>query len=150
MPPAVRPIARDDKPAWLGLWRGYLAFYRSDLPDAVTDVTFERFLDPAEPVHALIAEADGAMVGFASYLFHRSTWSVSTYCYLEDLFTDPAARGRGAAGALIEAVADAAAGAGASKLYWQTHEANARARALYDRLAANEGFIVYARNLGAR
>ncbi len=87
------------------------------------------------------------MVGFTICLFHLSSWGRTSYCYLEDLFTAEAARGKGVAAALIEAVAADAQAKGASKLYWQTHVTNTRARALYDRVAENEGFIVYSRTL---
>jgi GNAT superfamily N-acetyltransferase len=92
-----------------------------------------------------VAELDGRLVGFAHYLFHPSTWSETGYCYLEDLFTAPEARGRGVGRALIEAVAAAEAGAGATRLYWHTQEFNADGRALYDTLARRTSFIVYER-----
>ena len=45
--------------------------------------------------------------------------------------------------ALIEAVYVRAAQAGAARVYWQTHESNATAQRLYDRVAERSGFIVY-------
>jgi GNAT superfamily N-acetyltransferase len=144
---AIRPLAEKDFEAWLPLWQGYLTFYKASLGDAQTRLTWKRIHDPAEPMHALGAFLGDAMVGFTVYLFHLSSWGATSYCYLEDLFTAEAARGKGAAGALIEAVAEAARAKGASKLYWQTHVTNTQAQALYDRVAENEGFIVYSRGL---
>ena len=115
------------------------------LEPEVTELTWTRLLDQDQQPHGLVAELDGRLVGFAHYLFHPSTWSASSYCYLEDLFTAPEARGRGVGRALIEAVAAAAAAAGASRLYWQTQEFNAEGRALYDTLARRTSFIVYER-----
>jgi len=106
-----------------------------------------RFFDPAEPVHALVAEREGALLGLAHYLFHRSTIMIGPTCYLQDLFTAEQARGQGIGRALVEAVAERAQAAGASRLYWQTHETNLTARALYDRIAERSGFIVYRKNL---
>jgi GNAT superfamily N-acetyltransferase len=95
----------------------------------------------------LVAEDGEALIGIVHYLFHRSTWMLGPNCYLQDLFTADAARGRGVAGALIEAVCEAAAAAGASRVYWNTHETNAVARSLYDKVATRSGFIQYRREL---
>jgi GNAT superfamily N-acetyltransferase len=139
----VRPLVAADRPVWDGLWAGYLAFYETDLDPAVTEVTWARLLDPDEAMGALVAEVDGEVAGLCHHLFHRSTWAVGPYCYLEDLFVAPEARGSGAGRALIEATAEVARAAGAEKLYWQTHTANATARALYDRVARHAGHLVY-------
>jgi GNAT superfamily N-acetyltransferase len=143
----LREITADDFVRWLPLWEGYNAFYgRSGptaLPAAVTRATWERFLDSKESMHALVAESDGALVGIAHYLFHRSTTSSADVCYLQDLFTDPSVRGRGIGEALVRAVQARAKASGAARLYWHTHESNATARKLYDRLAERSGFIVY-------
>ncbi len=141
----VRPPRPEDRPAWEKLWQGYLRFYRSRLDPDVTELAWTRLLDPGAQPHGLVAELDGNLVGFAHYLFHPSTWSRTSYCYLEDLFTAPEARGQGVGRALIEAVAVAAQAAGASRLYWHTQEFNAEGRALYDTLARRTSFIVYER-----
>jgi len=143
----VRSVVADDYDRWKPLWDGYNAFYgrsgETALPDPVTRTTWARFLDDAEPMHALVAVHGDELVGTAHYLFHRSTIDVHPVCYLQDLFTDPAARGAGIGRALIEAVAARAAEAGSGQLYWRTHESNATARRLYDQMAANTGFLVY-------
>ncbi|MEU4130025.1 GNAT family N-acetyltransferase [Streptomyces wuyuanensis] len=144
----VRPLSPGERRDWEPLWQAYLDFYEHTLAPDVTDLTWARFADPAEPVRGLGAWADGGLAGICHYVLHRSTWAAGTYCYLEDLFTAPAARGRGVGRALIEAAAAAAREAGAEKLYWQTHRDNATARALYDRVARHEGFLVYERPLG--
>ena len=144
----VRPLLRTDLSQWLPLWEGYNHFYGlvgdAALPEAVTQATWERFFDAAEPMHALVAERDGHLLGLAHYLFHRSTARISLHCYLEDLFTLPPARGQGVGHALIQAVVQAAKDAGSSRVYWHTQHHNAQARALYDKVAAHQGFIVYA------
>jgi GNAT superfamily N-acetyltransferase len=139
----IRPLALKDRAQWLPLWQGYLAFYKASVADEVTDLSFARFFNEAEPVHALIAERDGKMVGIVHYIFHRSTWTEGPYCYLQDLFTAEHARGGGVGRKLIEAVYDRAREQGASRVYWLTQEGNATARALYDKLAERSGFIQY-------
>jgi GNAT superfamily N-acetyltransferase len=145
----IRPIEPADQPGWGSLWAGYLAFYETDLPDEVSALTWRRLLDANEPMGGLAAvdAASGELVGICHHVLHRSTWSPTTYCYLEDLFVAPDRRGEGTAGALIEATATTALDAGATKLYWQTHRTNDRARALYDRVASHAGFLVYERDL---
>ena len=151
IPIAVRPAAHTDFEAWKVLWDGYNAFYGRDgptaLPIEVTQATWARFFDANEPVHALVAERSGTLLGIAHYLFHRSTIQVAPTCYLQDLFTVEAARGQGVGRALIEAVCDRARAAGAGRVYWQTHETNATAMRLYDSVAERSGFVVYRKPL---
>ncbi len=143
----VRAVSREDFDAWKVLWDGYNAFYgRKDatrLPGAVTEMTWSRLFDSYEPVHALVAERAGALVGLAHFLFHRSTIQIAPVCYLNDLFTAEAARGGGVARALIEEVYRRAADAGAGRVYWLTHETNTTAMKLYDQVAEKSGFLVY-------
>lgn len=142
---SVRPLAPADRPAWDDLWRGYCAFYEADLAPEVTEITWARFFDPAEPMAALVADDGARLVGLVHVVFHPSTWIAATTCYLEDLFVAEAGRGRGTGRALIEAAAALARAHGAERLYWLTHETNTTARALYDRLADRTGFIHYSR-----
>ncbi|WP_374525058.1 N-acetyltransferase family protein [Sphingopyxis sp.] len=143
----VRPVARADHDRWLPLWDGYNAFYgRSGgtaLAPDITAATWERFFDPYEPMFALVAEQDDALLGLTHYLLHRSTTSLLPSLYLQDLFTSAGARGTGVGRALIEAVYDAARAQGLPRVYWQTHETNATAMQLYDRIAEKSGFLVY-------
>lgn len=148
---AIRLVTADDFAAWKPLWDGYNAFYgrsgATALPEEFTRVAWSRFLDPAEPMHALVAERDGQLLGLVHYLFHRSTTNPANSCYLQDLFTVPEARGLGVGRALIEAVYAKAREAGAARVYWQTHETNATAMQLYDKLAEKSGFLVYRKPL---
>jgi GNAT superfamily N-acetyltransferase len=143
--PLVRAPRAEDRPSWEALWQGYLRFYRARLDPGVTATTWARLLDPAEQPHGLVAEHEGRLVGLATWLFHRSSWSLTHCCYLEDLFVAPEARGQGAGRRLIEAVYAAADAAGASSVYWQTQEFNVDGRALYDTLARRTSFIIYRR-----
>jgi GNAT superfamily N-acetyltransferase len=148
---AIRSVTGDDFSRWKPLWDGYNAFYGREgataLRAEVTETTWGRFLNPAEPMHAIVAERQGELLGLAHYLFHRNTILVAPICYLQDLYTIPAARGEGVGRALIEAVYDAARAAGSSRVYWQTHETNSMAMRLYDKVAEKSGFVVYRRAL---
>jgi GNAT superfamily N-acetyltransferase len=139
----IRPVGMDERADWQPLWKGYLDFYETALPEQVYDTTWARLHDPNEPMHLLGGYAGGRLSGIVHFLYHRSCWTVGDYCYLQDLFVAKEARGRGLGRALIEAVYDRALTAGASRVYWLTHESNATARALYDTLADRPGFIQY-------
>ena len=143
----IRPVSRSDFDRWLPLWEGYNAFYgrsgETALAPEITRTTWARFFDAYEPVHALVAESGKQLVGLVHYLFHRSTTAIAPVCYLQDLFTNAAARGQGIGGALISEVCEEARKAGVSRVYWQTHETNRIAQTLYDKVAERSGFIVY-------
>ena len=139
----LRAIERQDRTQWEPLWRAYLDFYRAEWSDEVADATFMRIFDPLEPVHALVAERGSELIGFAHYLFQRSTWLVNSQCYLQDLYVGEAARGGGVGRALIAAVVEAAKEEGAARVFWNTHETNTVARRLYDEVAERSGFVQY-------
>jgi GNAT superfamily N-acetyltransferase len=139
----IRPVGEDEREVWNPLWAAYLTFYKTALTQEIADLTWTRLHDPDEPMFALGGYLDGELMGIAHYLFHRSTWATHRYCYLEDLFVAEAARGRGLARALIEAVYQKAEAANASRVYWLTQSSNTQARALYDQVADNLGFIQY-------
>lgn len=139
----IRPATAADHAAWLPLWRGYQSFYEVDLPEATTRTTWQRLLDPAEPMHLALAEIDGRVVGIVHFIEHRSCWSAADSIYLQDLFTAPEARGHGVGRALIEHVCERARALGCAKVHWLTHETNAAARALYDQVAERPGFVQY-------
>jgi GNAT superfamily N-acetyltransferase len=145
--PIVRALAPADLTQWRPLWDGYNAFYGRSGPTAlaeeITRTTWARFFDSDEPVHALVAQHDGRLVGLVHYLFHRSTTLLGPTCYLQDLFTDAALRGQGVGRALIAAVNKSARAAGAERVYWMTHETNTTAMKLYDQVAEKPGFVIY-------
>ena len=144
---SVRPVTRNDRAQWEELWRGYNDFYEQTLPEATTEMTWSRFFDAYENIHALVADRSGRLVGLVHYLFHRSTSLIGPTCYLQDLFTVPDARGQGVGRALIEAVYGRARDGGAERVYWITHETNATAMRLYDKVATRSGFVVYRKDL---
>jgi len=147
----IRPIEKGDLAAWKPLWDGYNAFYgrsgETALPDSITNTTWLRFFDAYEPVHALVAEQSSRILGLAHYLLHRSTIAIEPVCYLQDLFTVEASRGKGVGRALIEEVYRRAQEAGCARVYWQTHETNEIAMKLYDKVADKSGFVVYRKTL---
>jgi GNAT superfamily N-acetyltransferase len=139
----IRPVGLDERAAWEPLWKGYLDFYKTSVPNEVYDTTWARLHDPAEPMKLLGAYGDGRLLGIVHFIYHRSCWTIGNYCYLQDLFVAEDARKLGLGRALIEAVYTEALAAGASRVHWLTHETNTTARALYDTLADRPGFIQY-------
>lgn len=144
---SIAPASADEKHKWLPLWVGYLDFYRTALADEITELTWARCLDPAEPMHMLAAKDGDDWRGFAIFVLHRSTWAADNYCYLEDLFTAADARGQGVGSLLIEAGADLARAQNCSRYYWLTEETNRTAQKLYDKIARKSGFIQYVKEL---
>ena len=144
---SIRFVARQDYEQWLALWDGYNAFYgragATALSPEITAMTWARFFDADEPVHGLVAENGGRLLGLTHYLFHRSTTAIEPTCYLQDLFTSPGARGKGVGRALVNGVYQQARLAGSPRVYWQTHQTNLTAMRLYDAVAEHSGFVVY-------
>jgi GNAT superfamily N-acetyltransferase len=146
----VALLQPEDRPAWEDLARGYKAFYRTPTTDEQCTAAWRQLQDEGSGFCGLGAYLDdapdgepaGTLVGIAHYLFHPLMW-YGDACYLQDLFVAEAARGKGAARALIERVAEMARSRGATRLYWTTQEDNARARLLYDKVARFNGFIRY-------
>ncbi|MES2820215.1 MAG: GNAT family N-acetyltransferase [Pseudomonadota bacterium] len=143
----IRPVSAADHAAWLPLWQGYLHFYESELPAEVSTSTWQRFLDPAEPTHAALAWRDGQAIGLVQWIFHRSNWSITNSCYLQDLFVSPEVRGGGVGRALIEQVYAQARSAGSTRVHWLTQDSNHTAMQLYDRIAERAGFTQYSHAL---
>jgi GNAT superfamily N-acetyltransferase len=143
----VRSAAPVDFDQWLVLWEGYNSFYQRVVAREVTEMTWSRFFDAYEPVHAIVAEMDGRLMGLVHYLFHRNTAMIGPTCYLQDLFTNQEARGRGIGRALVEAVYERAKAAGSPRVYWMTHETNLTAMKLYDQVAERSGFVQYRKQM---
>ena len=140
----IRPLQPSDHADWRRLWTAYLTFYKTVLPEEVYALTWQRlFADGEFEPKGFLALVDGKAVGLTHYLYHRSGWSLVNNCYLQDLFADEAARGKGVGAALIEAVRQEAGKIGVTNVYWMTHETNETARKLYDRVARRTGFIEY-------
>ena len=143
MPIQILPLKAHQKQHWYPLWRGYQSFYKTDIPEAVSNVTWARLLDPTEPMGGALAWIDGKAVGLVHHIMHRSCWTVGDYCYLQDLFVADEARGQGIGRKLIEYVYDYAKNKGCSRVHWLTHESNTDAMKLYDNIASRSGFIQY-------
>jgi GNAT superfamily N-acetyltransferase len=140
----VRALEKSDEARWHELWQGYLVFYEKVLPADVTAFTWQRIFDPASSINAIVAEAEGAgVIGFANYFLHENTWSLTPNCCLEDLFVDPQWRGMGIGTKLIDWLIGEMGRQRWDRLYWHTHQDNARARSVYDRYTTHSGFIRY-------
>ena len=144
---SIRPVAGSDYDQWLPLWNGYNAFNgragETALDPDITRMTWSRFFDAYEPMHALVAESEGRLIGLTHYLFHRSTTTIQPNCYLQDLFTSAPARGKGVGRTLINGVYETAKRAGSPRVYWLTHATNHTAIQLYDKVAEKSGCVMY-------
>jgi GNAT superfamily N-acetyltransferase len=145
----LRLFSAADYDTWYPLWRGYQAFYRVDIADSVSRTTWQRLLDPSEPMQGCFAFAEGEAVGIVHYIEHRSCWTTGNYLYLQDLFVAASTRGRGVGRALIEHVYGEAVARGCARVYWLTHETNREAMQLYDRIADRSGFLQYRKLFGS-
>jgi GNAT superfamily N-acetyltransferase len=145
MGPAIALATAEDYPDWRPMWDGYCTFYRTTIPEHVTQQTWGRILDPMSPVKALIARdpATGAPWGMCNYIVHANTWTYGPVCYLEDLFTHPHVRGKGVGKALIDRLISMGKSDGWERLYWMTRENNATARRLYDQYVEADDFVRY-------
>jgi GNAT superfamily N-acetyltransferase len=139
----IRPVGQDERAAWEPLWSGYLTFYQATLAPGASDVAWQRFHDPDEPMFLFGAYVEDQLTGIVQFLYHRSSWTPGNYCYLQDLFVAESGRGHGVGRALIEAVYEKARADGCSRVHWLTQTGNAQARILYDQVADNSGFMQY-------
>jgi GNAT superfamily N-acetyltransferase len=139
----IRPVEASDHDVWMPLWQGYQRFYKTDIPRETSALTWRRFLDPDETIHAALAWQNGRAIGMVHFIYHRSCWTPGDYVYLQDLYVDETIRGAGVGRKLIEHVYDHAKSHGASRVHWLTHETNTDAMKLYDRIADRSGFIQY-------
>jgi GNAT superfamily N-acetyltransferase len=144
----IKSVEDDDFDSWLPLWKSYQRFYGVDIPESVTLMTWARFLDPSEPMHAALAMMGERAVGLVHSVHHPSTWTAADYCYLQDLFVSDDARGCGVGRKLVEHVYADAQRRGMPRVYWLTHESNHNAMLLYDRIADRSGFVQYRKLFG--
>jgi GNAT superfamily N-acetyltransferase len=136
-----------DHDAWHRLWVAYQRFYQVTIAETVSEATWKRILDPAEPINAALAWRNGQAVGLVHWIFHRSCWTIENSCYLQDLIVDARNRGGGIGRQLIEHVYTQARGAGCTKVHWLTHETNATAIGLYEQIAERPGLIQFRKPL---
>ena len=147
MAASIRAIEAKDREQWDALWAGYLEFYKADISDEQTDLTWQRLLDDEFELYGIVAEVDGELVGLAHFSFTHSTWSVNRDLYLEDLFVEPSLRGQGLGNALILFLDEIARATGAKKVWWETHKDNVTARRLYDSVGELSEFVKYTRSV---
>jgi GNAT superfamily N-acetyltransferase len=144
MKTTIRRIEPGDEMRWRELWDGYTRFYEREPVEAITRHTWSRIMDPASPVHAIVAEREGeGVIGIANYILHDNTSTLAPVCYLQDLYVDPARRAAGAGGQMIDWLVAEMKAQGWSRMYWNTRENNYRARGLYDKFTPHSGFLRY-------
>jgi GNAT superfamily N-acetyltransferase len=139
----IRTARPADEAQWRGLWRGYTDFYDADVSEDVTAATWRRIVAPEQTILCRVAEERGRLLGFSHALLHEGTFVLTPICYLEDLFVDPCARGRGVGRALIADLVAMAGQCGWSRVYWHTRAENLPARRLYDAFVQADDFVRY-------
>ncbi len=140
----IRALAPADRNAWERLYAGYAAFYRVEQTPQMRATVWSWIFDAAHGTEALVAcDATGQLIGLAHFRPFARPLSATTGGFLDDLFVDPAARGSGAAAALLDALAGEGRKRGWSVIRWITAEDNYRARALYDRKATKTHWLTY-------
>ncbi|TCR90733.1 GNAT family N-acetyltransferase [Rhizobium sp. BK376] len=139
----TRDARPEDETRWRELWADYITFYNVTIAPEITDMTWRRIFDPASAIFMRVAEVDGKVMGFALCLTHEGTWIRDPDCYLEDLFVDAAARGKGVGRALLDDLVGLCKERGWARLYWHTEETNTTARKLYDSYVESDGHIRY-------
>ena len=138
-----RNLELRDRARWNELYSSYLDFYETSRSDEELERIWRQVTGSSSTMHALVAEADGRVVGLAHFLFVPSTFARVGNCYLEDLFVEHAARGHGFAQRLIAEVRATAKSFGCTELYWITAEDNDVARRTYDKVAKKSDFVRY-------
>lgn len=143
MAATIRPLRPEDRAGWDPLYRGYADFYGVPQSEEMRERVFGWLMDEAHPVEGLVAESGGRLVGLTHFRPFHSPLRALTNCFLDDLFVAPAARGSGAARALIEGVEAVAKERGWATVRWITAEDNYRARGLYDQVAERTRWVTY-------
>ncbi len=143
----IQHVQADDFESWLALWKQYQNFYQVQIDPSVSEQTWARLCNPAEPMYSVLAWSQGQAIGMVNWIFHRSTWTTGDYCYLQDLYVSPEARNLSVGRQLIEHVYQDAEKHQCSRVYWLTHESNQDAMHLYEKVADRSGFIQYRKQL---
>jgi len=139
----VRSVEAGDRDAWEALYAAYAEFYGVDQTPEMRGCVWGWIVDPTHDVNCLVADADGVLIGMAHVRAFARPLAAATGLYLDDLFVDPAARGSGAAAALLAAAKDHAKVNGHAIVRWITAADNARARGLYDKHAEATQWVTY-------
>ena len=137
----VRPLEASDESAWRALWQGFQQHFSGAVPPAVSRQAWDMLLDPAQPLHGLIAARKDDPCGLVHYSFTPFAWTASPVCFLQDLYVDDAVRGSGAGRALVRAVYEAAEAAGASNVFWLSDAHDERLKAFYRSVAVETPFV---------
>ena len=140
---SVRPLDPADESRWRVLFRGYREFYRLEASEDVVSRVWGWLTDPEHECQALVAESEDGIVAIAHYRRFSRPSTGTVGIWLDDLFTDPEARGRGAARALIRQLTKIAGSEGRSVVRWITADDNHQAQALYDQVATRTHWVTY-------
>jgi GNAT superfamily N-acetyltransferase len=135
----IRPANTGEIEEMLPLIRAYCEFYETEPDDRGLRTMYETLISDPSQGAVFVARDDGKAVGFATLDWKWSSLKAARIGYLEDLFVDPEARGRGIADALIEVCAERCRELGMPAMEWLTAPDNRRAQQVYDRTGAESG-----------
>jgi len=135
----IRKAEPTDAGLMLSLVRALAAYEKQPGEVVATEADFVRDgFGPRPRFEAAIAEWDGAPAGFALWFYNWSTWEGRHGLYLEDLFVQPAFRGKGIGKALLVHCARVAAAQGCGRYQWQVLDWNTPAIRFYEALGAKK------------
>jgi len=136
----IRNVQAEDFPAWLTLWNANNLGQKNE---AVTTQTWTRLNDETSPVHALVVEDKGALVGLLQYVLHPTTGSIEDICYMQDVFVVPDHRGKGIARKMIRELERIGNAEKWARIYWLAEASNDAAQALYKSLGQRLDFTLH-------
>lgn len=139
----VRPVAQGDEASWRALFRAYGEFYLTEFSPEILDGVWAWLMSDDHPELCFVAEWDGHVVGFAHLQQQVDTFRAAAGWFLDDLYVEPAHRGKGIARALIAALSDFAKSHGGGDLRWITASDNTTAQRLYDTIATKTSWVMY-------
>jgi GNAT superfamily N-acetyltransferase len=134
---SLRPAAPHDLPAIVGLIRELAEFeHLSHLVQTTAEKLHPHLFGPRPAAEALVGEVEGKVVGFALFFTNFSTFLAQPGLYLEDLYVQPAHRGRGLGKALLERLGALALERDCGRFEWSVLDWNANAIRFYERMGA--------------
>lgn len=140
---SIRSPLETDRDDWERLYRGYAGFYQVPMNDAILQNVWAWIFDPGTDFYCILARDGNKGVGLMHFRATLSPLRGAVAGFLDDLYVDPAVRGRGVVNRLFQELASQARDRGWPVVRWITRDNNYRARAVYDRVATRTDWITY-------
>jgi GNAT superfamily N-acetyltransferase len=134
---SLRAARPEDGDILVGLIRELAAFERlAHLVEVTPSLLSQQLFGPRPAAEAVVAVVDGRVVGFALFFSNFSTFLGRPGLYLEDLYVQPAHRGRGLGRAFLEHLGRLAIERGCGRFEWSVLDWNADAIRFYEKMGA--------------